>query len=105
VRRLREFNLALLGKWFWSLYVYRVELRFKVLVVKYGIKEGHIRRDEVRSQCGGRIYVRLAKGCQVPWKVGLNMGWVTLWGDVETISFWSDPCWREGPLHQHSQTL
>jgi len=39
VRRIREFNNALLGKWCWRLLVEKESLWYRVLSVRYG-KEG-----------------------------------------------------------------
>lgn len=47
VRRLREFNLALLGKWCWRLLVDRGGLWYRVLVARYGEVNG-------RLEVGGR---------------------------------------------------
>ncbi|KEH21340.1 hypothetical protein MTR_8g102735 [Medicago truncatula] len=40
VRRLREFNFALLGKWCWRILVDRVGLWYSVLVARYGEVRG-----------------------------------------------------------------
>jgi len=40
VRRLRDFNTALLGKWCWRLLVERDGLWRKVLVARYGVEDG-----------------------------------------------------------------
>jgi hypothetical protein len=48
VRRIREFNFSLLGKWCWRLYVNQDCLWFKVLVAKYGLEDGKPRE-------GGRL--------------------------------------------------
>jgi len=47
VRRIREFNLALLGRWCWRLLVDRNSLWFRVLASRYGVEGGKI-------QGGGR---------------------------------------------------
>ncbi|GAU31392.1 hypothetical protein TSUD_19380 [Trifolium subterraneum] len=43
VRQMREFNLALLGKWCWRMLVGREGLWFRVLVARYGMERGRIR--------------------------------------------------------------
>nr|ABN06074.1 hypothetical protein MtrDRAFT_AC150440g24v2 [Medicago truncatula] len=48
VRRIREFNMALLGKWCWRMLVERDSLWFKVLSASYGMADGRLRD-------GGRI--------------------------------------------------
>jgi len=47
VRRIREFNLALLGRWCWRLLVNSSSLWFRVLAARYGVEGG-------RLQGGGR---------------------------------------------------
>jgi len=47
VRRLRDFNVALLGKWCWRLLVERDGLWRKVLVARYGAEDGGL-------EAGGR---------------------------------------------------
>ena len=47
VRRLHEFNVALIGKWYWRLFVDKEGLWYKVLKTRYGAgvfrKEGELR--------------------------------------------------------------
>ncbi|MCI12876.1 putative non-LTR retroelement reverse transcriptase related protein, partial [Trifolium medium] len=43
VRQLREFNIALLGKWCWRMLVDRGGLWFRVLAARYGVERGHLR--------------------------------------------------------------
>jgi len=42
VRRIREFNFALLGKWCWRLLVDRECLWFRVLSARYGVEGGQV---------------------------------------------------------------
>ena len=42
VRRIREFNIALLGKWCWRLLVDRDSLWYRVLSAQYGVEDGCI---------------------------------------------------------------
>jgi len=42
IRRIREFNTALLGKWCWRMLVERESLWFKVLSARYGLSEGRL---------------------------------------------------------------
>jgi len=44
VRRLREFNLSLLGKWCWRMLVYKDGLWYSVLKARYGEQGGGLRR-------------------------------------------------------------
>jgi hypothetical protein len=43
VRRLKEFNIALMAKWCWRCLVYWDGLWFKVLSSRYGEERGRIR--------------------------------------------------------------
>jgi len=43
VRRIRVFNIALLGKWCWRLLVDRDSLWFRVLSARYGVEWGCVR--------------------------------------------------------------
>jgi len=43
VRRIRDFNSALLGKWCWRLLMERDSLWFRVLAARYGVEEGQVR--------------------------------------------------------------
>jgi hypothetical protein len=43
VRQLREFNMALLGKWCWRMLVDRRGLWFRVLAARYGVYQGRLR--------------------------------------------------------------
>jgi hypothetical protein len=43
VRQLREFNLALLGKWCWRMLEDRVGLWYRVLAARYGAEGGRVR--------------------------------------------------------------
>jgi len=42
VRIIREFNVALLGKWCWRLLLERDSLWFRVLSARYGVEGGHV---------------------------------------------------------------
>jgi hypothetical protein len=54
VRQLREFNLALLGKWCWRTLVEREGLWFRVLVARYGMEGGKVRDGGGAGRRGGR---------------------------------------------------
>ncbi|MCI31402.1 receptor-like kinase, partial [Trifolium medium] len=41
--QLREFNLALLGKWCWRMLVDREGMWFRVLAAQYGVEGGRLR--------------------------------------------------------------
>jgi len=82
VRQLKEFNLALLGKWCWRMLVDRGGLWFRVLVARYGEEAGRLEvggrsvstwwreiakiRDGVDSEVGGwfadSVYKKVGNG-------------------------------------------
>jgi len=84
VRRIREFNVALLGKWCWRLLEDRDSLWFRVLSARYGTNEGRLRG-------GGRVASEW-------WRVVHSLSresWfsdhVSCWvGNRRTTLFWSD---------------
>lgn len=84
VRRIKEFNLALLGKWCWRVLVDRDSLWFRVLVARNGMEDGFLR-------VGGR------DGSVWWWNIaGLRSeGWFfnnvsRLLGDGTNVLFWTD---------------
>ncbi|PNX79265.1 non-LTR retrotransposon transposase [Trifolium pratense] len=62
VRQLREFNLALLGKWCWRLLVDRGGLWFIVLAARYGLKGGRVKAGDPRWSSWWREIVRIRDG-------------------------------------------
>ena len=92
VRRLREFNIALLGKWCWRLLLDREGLWRKVLVARYGVADGGL-EDGGRS-CSSWWWeiVRIRDG------IGEGReGWFSACvrrrvGDESETDFWRD-CW------------
>lgn len=53
VKRIREFNLALLGKWYWRLLVDKEGMWFRLLAARYDLVGGGFRQVVGRGQCGG----------------------------------------------------
>ncbi|GAU47696.1 hypothetical protein TSUD_190240 [Trifolium subterraneum] len=95
VRRIREFNLSLLGKWSWRLLVDKEGLWFKVLVAKYGMTDGRITRG------GRQASLWWQDLCDVRNGIGLSIG---RWFENnisrkvrngEGTLFWKDS-WLEG---------
>jgi len=43
IRRIREFNIALLGRWCWRMVTKRDKIQFRVLAAKYGGDGGWLR--------------------------------------------------------------
>ncbi|CAJ2657308.1 unnamed protein product [Trifolium pratense] len=62
VRRLREFNQALLGKWCWRMLVDREGLWFRVLAARYGIEGGRLRDGGRRGSSWWREIARIRDG-------------------------------------------
>ncbi|MCH81729.1 receptor-like kinase, partial [Trifolium medium] len=105
VRRLREFNLALLGKWCWRLLVDREGFWFRVLAARYGVERGRLRAGGVRGSSWWREIVQIRDGGGE-----LGGGWfgeysVKRVGDWSDTFCWTDP-WVEGtPLCERFRRL
>jgi len=88
VRKIREFNLTLLGKWGWRLLEDTESLWFRVLSARYGVEGGRMKGGGVRLHYGGVIrmpYVGmsgLTPMLVAQWEIGnkrfssLMFGWV-----------------------------
>ena len=53
VRRLHEFNISLLGKWWWRMLVDRDGPWYRVLKARCGEEGGHLMKGNVIVPCGG----------------------------------------------------
>ncbi|GAU26985.1 hypothetical protein TSUD_290350 [Trifolium subterraneum] len=88
VKRLREFNTALLGKWCWRMLVGREELWFKVLATRYGVERGCVREGGRSGSFWWREIVRIRDGVGGGWfQEGLQKRAA---GGTKTF-FWTDP--------------
>ncbi|XP_024636402.1 uncharacterized protein [Medicago truncatula] len=95
VRRLKEFNIALLGKWCWRMLVDRVGLRYQVLVVRYGEVDGRLEVGGWSVSLWWREVGRIRDGAG-----DLGGGWFgdsvrRRVGDGTATLFWSHR-WLEG---------
>ncbi|GAU42262.1 hypothetical protein TSUD_327400 [Trifolium subterraneum] len=93
-RQVREFNLALLGKWCWRMLVDREGLWFRVLAARYGVERGRIRDGGRRGSTWWREIVSIREGSE------LGGSWFgdhvsKRVGDGSDTFFWTDP-WVEG---------
>jgi hypothetical protein len=70
VRQLREFNLALLGKWCWRMLVDPGGLWFRVLTSHYGLERGRLRDGGRRGSSWWREIVGIRDGIG-----GIGCGW------------------------------
>jgi hypothetical protein len=52
---MREFNIALLGKWCWRMLVDRGGLWFRVMAARYGMERGILRVGGRTNLLGGGI--------------------------------------------------
>jgi len=76
VRRLGEFNLALLGKWCWKMVVDREGLWFRVLTARYVGLGGGFSLVVVMGQCGGRMLSVSVMAVVQCWGVGFQTTYV-----------------------------
>jgi len=60
VRRIREFNLALLGRWGWWLLIDSSSLWIRVLASRYGMEGGAFKGVAERPQLGGVTFMLCA---------------------------------------------
>jgi len=98
VRKLKEFNLALLGKWYWRLLVDRDGLWYRVLVARYGELGGSLEVGGRSVSCWwrevSRIRDRVGDGGS-GWFDGQVLRRV---GDGSDTSFWCDRWLGEAPF-------
>ncbi|MCH83355.1 putative non-LTR retroelement reverse transcriptase, partial [Trifolium medium] len=95
VRQLKEFNLALLGKWCWRMLVDKEGLWFRVLAGRYGVERGRLRVGGTRGSTWWRELARIRDGGGA-----LEGGWFgghisRKVGDGSDTFFWTDP-WVDG---------
>ncbi|GAU11649.1 hypothetical protein TSUD_334620 [Trifolium subterraneum] len=105
VRKLREFNLALLGKWCWRMLVDREGLWYRVLVARYGVERGRLRDGGRRESSWWREITRIRDNGG-----GIGGAWfgeciVKKVGDGTDTLFWSDPWVDEIPLCRRFRRL
>ncbi|CAJ2667177.1 unnamed protein product [Trifolium pratense] len=95
VRQLREFNLALLGKWCWRMLVDREGLWFRVLAGRYGVERERLCEGGARGSTWWRELARIRDGGGEA-----GRGWFREYvsrqvGDGSDTFFWTDP-WVDG---------
>ncbi|KEH33584.1 hypothetical protein MTR_3g448400 [Medicago truncatula] len=98
VRRLREFNVALLGKWCWRLLVESEGLWRKVLVARYGVDGGGLEDGGRSCSSWWREIVRIRDGIGEGgerWFVSCVSRRV---GDGSNTDFWRDSWYGIVPL-------
>jgi hypothetical protein len=96
VRRLKEFNIALLRKWCWRCLVDRDGLWFKVLSSCYGEEGGRIRDGGRRGSAWWREIVRIQEGIGVEGGSWFEENISKSVGNNLNTFFWID-CWV-GPM-------
>jgi len=88
VRQLREFNLALLGKWCWGMLVDRGGLWYRVLVARHGEEAGRLKVGGRSVSIWWREIVKIREG------IGVDGGV----GDGSDTLFWHDRWLGDAPL-------
>jgi len=85
VRRIREFNIALLGKWCWRLLVDRESLWFRVMLARYGVEGWRLREGGNAASTWWCDIAALRReewfSDHVSWSVG-NGKHTLFWSDV-----------------------
>jgi hypothetical protein len=61
VRRIRDFNSALLGKWCWRLLIDKASLWFRVLSARYGVEGGQVRDGDRTASLWWRDIIALRR--------------------------------------------
>jgi len=92
IRRLQEFNIALLGKWCWRCLVDREGLWFKVLSSRYGEQRGRLREGGVTGSAWWREIVKIQNGIGVEGGRWFEESISKCLGNDFNNFFWSD-CW------------
>ncbi|KAK2414519.1 hypothetical protein QL285_037103 [Trifolium repens] len=95
VRKVKEFNISLLGKWCWRLLQEPESLWFKVLAAKYGMRDGQVDSGGSRASSWWQDINSIRFGNEVGdgrWYVDNVVKRV---GDGETTLFWKDN-WVDG---------
>ncbi|CAJ2627870.1 unnamed protein product [Trifolium pratense] len=95
VRQLREFNLALLGKWCWRLLVDREGLWFRVLAGRYGVERGRLCEGGARGSTWWRELARIRDGGGEAGRGWFRECVSRQVGDGSDTFFWTDP-WVDG---------
>ncbi|GAU24432.1 hypothetical protein TSUD_364160 [Trifolium subterraneum] len=79
VSQLREFNLALLGKWCWRMLVDREGLWFRVLAARYGVERGRLKAGGRRGSSWWREIARHGNKTHIH-GIGTGLGIPELYG-------------------------
>ena len=84
VRRIREFNFALLGKWCWRMLVDRNSLWFRVMSAHYGVEGGHVVDGDRDASSWWRDITTLRREDWFDDQISCAVG------NGKLTSFWSD---------------
>ncbi|CAJ2673056.1 unnamed protein product [Trifolium pratense] len=95
VRQLKEFNLALLGKWCWRMLVDREGLWFRVLAGRYGVERGRLCEGGARGSTWWRELARIRDGGGEAGRGWFRESVLRQVGDGSDTFFWTDP-WVDG---------
>jgi hypothetical protein len=95
VRRVKEFNLSLLGKWCWRLFNEPKRLWCKVLKAKYGSRDGQVVSGVNKASSWWKYLISIMDGSAVGEESWCGDKIKKKVGNGESCLFWKD-AWLEG---------
>jgi len=90
VRRLREFNISLLGKWCWRMLVDKEGLWYRVLKARYGEEGGRLKEGGRDSSLWWRLITIIRRGVGVSEGSWFEDNLCRVVGGGGNTFFWSD---------------
>jgi len=102
VRKLREFNISLLGKWWWGMLVEREGLWYRVLKARYGEEGGCVKEGGRDCSVWWQMMQGIRDGVRLGWGVGLRIMFGGLLVVVVEHCFGTIIGWEEFPYRSNS---
>jgi len=98
LRKMREFNIALLGKWCWRMLIDRGGLWYRVLMARYGLEDGVLREGGMRASYWWKKVGRVRDGGRDVGGGSFKDNIFKKVGDGRDTLFWTDPWLEGGPV-------